>query len=168
VRGSVQVLGGNVNACPASRARASFPRQHAVHQNPRVPLSIVTQLLAAHRAQDWDRVRSLLHPRGRIGVFAAGGAPTDPEEAIAAMRAAHADLSYSADVSSAHEIDTNVVVLLGSVRHRDADSGRYVESPRAWLYVIEDGLLYRSQMFASEREARETYAAHGRELGIPS
>jgi hypothetical protein len=133
-----------------------------------VPLNVVTQLLAAHRAQDWDRLRTLLHPRARIGVFAAGGAPADPEEAIAAMRSAHADISYSADVSSAHEIDTNVVVLVGAVRHREASSARHVESPHAWLYVIEDGLLYRSQMFASEREARETYAAHGRELGIPS
>jgi len=133
-----------------------------------VPFTVVTQLLAAHRAQDWDRLRSLLHPRARIGVFAAGGAPMDPEEAIAAMRDAHSDVSYSADVSSAHEIDTNVVVLVGTVRHREANSTRYVESSQAWLYVIEDGRLFRSQMFPSEREARETYAAHGRELGIPS
>ena len=133
-----------------------------------MPLNVVTQLLAAHRAQDWDRLRTLLHPRARIGVFAAGGAPADAEEAIAAMQSAHADVSYSADVSSAHEIDTNVVVLLGAVRHREANGSRYLESPHAWLYVIEDGLLYRSQMFASEREAREAYAAHGRALGVPS
>jgi hypothetical protein len=131
----------------------------------RTTLQTVHALLAAHRAHDWDGLRSLFHPRARIGVFAAGGRPEEPEEAIAAMRRAAGDIYYTARVSEITELDAGVVLLEGRVSYRDGTS--VVDVERTWLYVIEDGLLYRSQVFRSRSDARNAYATFSRTLGVP-
>lgn len=130
----------------------------------RLPL-LVTECLSAHRAQDWDRLRRLVHPQARIGVFATGGHAVDVERAIDAMRTAHEDVSYSAEVQSMVGLDAHAVVLEGGVGHRAAD-GRYVYERHAWLYVFVDDLLYRSAMFGSADEAKAAYRERGIDLGV--
>ena len=134
--------------------------------NPDLPQSLlilVTQLLGAHRTKDWDLLRTLIHPEGKIGVFATGGTPADPETAIAAMKAAHEEVSYMADVDRVRVLDDHAMIVQGAVEHRR--DGRFVREAHAWLYVFVDGLLYRSEMFDSEQEARQAYAERGIELG---
>jgi hypothetical protein len=121
--------------------------------------------LAAHRAEDWAELWRLFHTQAKIGVFAGGGSPDDPEKAIAALAAAHADQLYHAEVQSARELDEYAVILEGSVRYR-AEEGGFIHVQRSWLYVVVDGRLYRSQMFPNSDDAEAAYAAHGRDLGV--
>ena len=81
------------------------------------------------------------------------------------MTAAHGDALYHADVQSASELDEYAVLLKGSVRYPSEDGG-FNHVQRSWLYVVVDGRLYRSQMFATSEEAKAAYAAHGRDLGV--
>ncbi len=37
---------------------------------------------------------------------------------------------------------------------------------RSWLYVVRDGLLYRSAMYRTQGEARNEYASRGPTLGV--
>jgi len=123
--------------------------------------------LEAHRAQDWDELRRLFHPRAKIGVFAGGGLPSDPEKALADMKAAHSDVLYQADVQTARELDEHAVVLKGRVRYR-LDAGGFIDAERSWLYVVVDGRLYRSQMFRTSTEAELAYTTYGLDLGVAS
>ena len=129
------------------------------------PLDVVRACLDAHRAEDWPKLRRLFHPQAKIGVFAGGGSPDDPEKAISAMQAAHAQALYHADVQNARELDEYAVVLTGSVRYPTSDGG-FDHVQRSWLYVVVDGLLYRSQVFETSDEAIAAYGAHGRNLGV--
>jgi hypothetical protein len=130
-----------------------------------VPFRVVNQCLQAHRTKNWEQLRKLLHPDARIGVFAAGGAPGDPEDAIAAMEAAHEDTSYHADVDSMRMLDEHAVLLTGRVEYRSKE-GKRIKEERVWLYVVVDTLLYRSQVFRTEVEAQEVYRQLGITLGV--
>lgn len=131
----------------------------------RSPLEVTRALLSAHRRQDWDALRKLFHPEVKVGTFAGGGAPEDPERAIEAMQRAHADRVYTATADRISLIEDGVVLLEGRVRYRVDDGGlAFVE--RCWLYVIVDGLLYRSAMYKSSHEARLKYETHGHTLGV--
>ncbi len=123
--------------------------------------------LDAHRAQDWDELRRIFHPRAKIGVFAGGGVPSDPEKALADMKDAHSDVLYQADVQTARELDEHAVVLKGRVRYR-LDTGGFIDAERSWLYVVVDGQLYRSQMFRTSTAAEVAYATYGVDLGVAS
>jgi len=81
------------------------------------------------------------------------------------MTAAHANALYHADVQNARELDEYAVLLKGSVRY-PAEDGGFNHVQRSWLYVVVDGLLFRSQMFPTSDEAKAAYAAHGRNLGV--
>ena len=129
----------------------------------RSPTELVNACVAAHRAQAWDVLRTLFHPEARIGVFAGGGTPQDPEKSIAAMQRAHKDRMYSATVNRISELDEHAVILEGRVRYRVQEGLADVE--RCWLYVVVDGLLYRSAVFKTAHEARAAYAARGLTLG---
>ena len=111
------------------------------------------------------RLRTLLHPHARIGTFAGGGRPEDPETAIARLREAHADFLYQADVANLTELDSQAVVLEGRVQYRN-DRG-WADSERTWLYVIRDELLYRSAVYRSSDLARAEYETLGPTLGVP-
>ena len=104
------------------------------------PVQVMRKCLEAHRAQDWDELRRLFHPRAKIGVFAGGGLPSDPEKALADMKAAHSDVLYQADVQTARELDEHAVVLKGRVRYR-LDAGGFIDAERSWLYVVVHGRL---------------------------
>jgi hypothetical protein len=130
------------------------------------PVEVVQACLAAHRALDWDRLRELFHPEGRIGVFSGGGRPGDPEQAIADMERSHAeDVAYEADVSELRQLDEHAVLLQGRVRYT-AESGGFADVERFWLYVVVDGRLYRSAVFRSANAAIAEYEAHGLTLGV--
>jgi hypothetical protein len=131
----------------------------------RSPLEVTRALLTGHREQDWDALRNLFHPEVKVGTFAGGGAPEDPERAIEAMQRAHEDSVYTATADRISLIENDVVLLEGRVRYRVNGGGlAFVE--RCWLYVIVDGLLYRSAMYKSAHEARLKYETHGRTLGV--
>ena len=131
-----------------------------------MPLRVVNECLQAHRSQDWKRLRELLHPDARIGVFAAGGKPVDPEVAIAAMQTAHQELTYFANVESARVLDNHAVLLSGHVQYT-SEAGSVVRDRRVWLYVLLDNFLYRSQVFETEDDAFDTYERLGLTLGVP-
>jgi hypothetical protein len=131
-----------------------------------MPLRVVTQVLQAHRVKDWQGLRELLHPDAQIGVVAAGGKPGDPERAIAAMQAAHEDGIYGPEIKSSRVLDEHAVLLSGHVEYRSEQEGG-LKAHRVWLYVIIDNLLYRSQVFESEEEARDAYNRLGVTLGVP-
>lgn len=131
------------------------------------PVEVMRKCLDAHRAKDWDKLRRLFHPRAKIGVFAGGGLPGDPEKAIAEMTAAHSDLVYTADAVAARELDAHAVVLKGRVRYR-VSGGGFADTERSWLYVVLDGQLYRSQMFRTSSQAELAYTTYGLDLGVES
>ena len=130
------------------------------------PSEVARACLAAHRAQDWEKLRSLFHPSARIGTFAGGGRPEEPEQALARLQEAHKDHIYEAKVEAMIELDDQAVLLDGGVRFRETDG--WAQSERSWLYVVREGLLYRSAMYRSSDEARNEYEALGPRLGIPT
>ena len=132
-----------------------------------VPFRVVTECLNAHRAKDWQRLRELFHPEARIGVFAGGGAPGNPEEAIAAMATAHETLVYQADIESVRVLDDHAVVLKGYVQYR-AEDERITRADKVWLYVVVDDKLFRSQVFETEAAAVGAYRRLGINLGVLS
>ena len=75
------------------------------HQDAATPSEVAQACLSAHRAQDWEKLRSLFHPNARIGTFAGGGRPEEPDRAIARLREAHQDFVYEANVSTMVELD---------------------------------------------------------------
>jgi hypothetical protein len=131
----------------------------------RTPTEVARACLAAHRAQDWETLRTLCHPNARIGVFAGGGRPQEVEDAIAVLREAHSDHLYEARAEEMVKLDDQAVVLEGSVRFRDRYGWAQVE--RSWLYVVREGLLYRSAVCRSRDEARRKYDALDPTLGLP-
>jgi hypothetical protein len=128
------------------------------------PIEVVNACLKAHRTTDWDRLRELFHPEARIGVFAGGGEPGDPGQAIADMQRVHQDVVYQASVSTIRELDEQAVLLRGRVRYV-TDSGGISDVERYWLYVIREGRLYRSAVFKTAEAALHAYAEHGPTLG---
>ena len=151
-----------IGARPTLHARGRSTR---IDRLPASPITVVSECLRAHRAQNWERLRELFHPDARIGVFAAGGEPRDPEEAIQAMQAAHEDTAYFANISSIRTLDDHAVLLTGHVLHR-SERGRPLKDERVWLYVVMDNQLYRSQVFRTEIEAQEVYRQLGISLGV--
>ena len=130
----------------------------------RTATEVARACLDAHRAQDWDRLRKLLHPRARIGTFVGGGRPEDPEQAISRLQEAHEDVVYHAEVTRMVELDDRAVLLDGHVRARRDQGWAQVE--RCWLYVIREGLLYRSAVHVSRHHARVEYETRGETLGV--
>lgn len=130
----------------------------------KTPTEVARACLDAHRTQDWDRLRTLLHPRARIGTFVGGGRPEDPEQAIRRLRAAHADVVYHAEVTGMLELDDRAVLLDGHVRSRKDQGWAQVE--RCWLYVVREGLLYRSAVHLSRHHARVEYETRGETLAV--
>ena len=90
----------------------------------RPPTKVAWACLEAHRAQDWDRLRTLLHPHARIGTFAGGGRPEDPEVAIARLREVHGDFLYQAKVVNMTELDAQAVVLECRAVYRSSHHAR--------------------------------------------
>jgi hypothetical protein len=107
----------------------------------------------------------LFHPNARIGAFAGGGRPQDPERAIAAMREAHGDFIYQASVVNMLELDGEAVLLEGRVQYRTAHG--WADTERSWLYVIREGQLYRSAVYRSSAEARTAYGTLGPTFVVP-
>jgi len=129
------------------------------------PTRVAWACLEAHRAQNWERLRTLLHPDARIGTFAGGGRPEDPEQAIARLREMHADVLYQANVANMTELDSEAVVLEGRVQYRRNEG--WADTERTWLYVIRDELLYRSAVYRSSHHAQTEYETLGPTLGVP-
>lgn len=130
----------------------------------RSPALVAEACLAAHKRKDWATLRTLFHPDTLIGTFAGGGRPESPELALKRLRDAHQDFIYRADVAQMVELDEQAVVLDGRVQYRDAHGMADVE--RSWLYVVRDGLLYRSAIYRTQGEARNEYASRGPTLGV--
>ena len=130
----------------------------------RTPALVAEACLAAHKRKDWAMLRTLFHPEALIGTFAGGGRPEKPELALSRLRDAHQDFIYHADVAHMIELDEQAVLLDGRVQYRDAYGMADVE--RSWLYVVRDGLLYRSAMYRTQSEARNEYASRGPTLGV--
>lgn len=134
-------------------------------EGPVEPVAVVHACLAAHEAKDWDRLRRLFHPEARIGVFAGGGQPGDPEQAIADMQRSHEeDWVYQASVSNLRQLDEHAVLLHGRVRYSTTGGG-FADVERFWLYVIRDGRLYRSAVFETAADALAAYESKGPTLG---
>jgi hypothetical protein len=131
----------------------------------RAPSDVARACLEAHRAQDWDKLRTLFHPNARIGTFAGGGRPEEPEQAIARLRDVHKDFIYQANVANMVELDAEAVLLEGRVQYRKPQG--WADTERAWLYVVRGGLLYRSAMYESTDRARSQYELLGPTLGVP-
>ena len=153
-------FGGEVRASPPERQPDRGPSTYR-----RTPTQIARACLQAHREQDWETLRTLLHPHARIGTFAGGGRPEDPEQAIARLTEAHQDFMYHADVATMVELDDESVLLEGRVQYRDEHGMADVE--RCWLYIARDGLLYRSAVYRTSVQARNEHAASGQTLGVP-
>ncbi|HEX4746797.1 MAG TPA: hypothetical protein VFU99_07940 [Gaiellaceae bacterium] len=62
------------------------------------------------------------------------------------------------------EVDEESVLLHGRVQHRVELGMADVE--RCWLYVIREGLLYRSAVYRTSVQARNEYTALGSTLGV--
>jgi hypothetical protein len=126
------------------------------------PIEVVQACLDAPGATDWDRLRQLFHSEARIGVFAGGGRPEDPETAIAAMQAAHEDVVYQASVATIRQLDEHAVLLQGRVRYVTASGGSPTSgdsgSTSSWT-------KYRSAVFRSGEEALVAYETQGLRLG---
>ena len=131
----------------------------------KTPTQVAWECLGAHRAQNWSKLQTLLHPNARIGTFAGGGRPEDPERAIDRLREAHDDYLYQANVQNMTELDSAAVVLEGRVQYRSGPG--WADTERTWLYVIRDGLLYRSAVYRSTYQARAEYETLGPTLGVP-
>ena len=126
--------------------------------NPRrTPSEVARACLDAHTAENWPKLRTLLHPDALIATFASGGRPEN--------RDVHRDFVYHADVAQMVELDDQAVLLRGRVQYRDARDG-VVDVERWWLYVVRDGLLYRSAVYESDDEARTEYGSDGPTLGV--
>jgi len=150
----------------ALEAGAHYVRRKDMPPHPlqRSATDVVAACLRAHGARDWDRLRELFHTEARIGVFAGGGHPADPEQAIADMKRSYEeDDVYDAYVTELHPLDEQAVILHGRVRRRTGSG--FIDVERTWLYVVRDDRLYRSAVFRSEDEARRAYDARGPSLG---
>ena len=83
----------------------------------RTPIEVTRACLAAHKAKDWAKLRTALHPEALIATFSGGGRPEDPELALNRLRDAHEDFIYHANVSHLVELDDQAVLLYGRVQY---------------------------------------------------
>ena len=83
------------------------------------------------------------------------------------MATAHETLVYQADIKSVRVLDDHAVVLTGYVQYR-AETERITRADKAWLYVVVDDRLFRSQVFETEAAAVGAYRRLGIDLGVSS
>ena len=79
--------------------------------NPRrTPSEVARACLDAHTAENWPKLRTLLHPDALIATFAGGGRPENPERALTRLRDVHRDFVYHADVAQMVELDDQAIL----------------------------------------------------------
>lgn len=130
------------------------------------PIEVVRAAQRAFEAGDWDALRALYRDDALAVVAPAEGRVLGPDEVVAAIRQAAADVIYERPVHEVEEIVPGIVLLLGRVRLRDGDARGWSDEPRAWLYVVEDSLIVRVRVCRTRDETMSILAAHGPSLGL--
>jgi hypothetical protein len=127
------------------------------------PVSAIHVMSGVSRAWELGDLRSLrklLHPEGAW--FFVGAEPraiSDPEELIEAIRDEEATTAYNMSPITNHELSENVVLATGFIRTALPDGRGHRMSHYAFLTEVRNELFYRSELFASEEEAREAFRA---------
>jgi ketosteroid isomerase-like protein len=109
---------------------------------------------------DLRSLRKLLHPDGVwMFVGAEPRAISDPDELIEAIREEQETTAYNLSPHTNHELSENVVLATGFIRTALPNGRGHRMSHYAFLTEVRDGLFHRSEVFASEEEAREAFWA---------
>lgn len=163
---------GSVGSTPAplrSRRRRSSPpfvSPRSVEQTARVDaVGAAKAVVAALHARDWDALEALFHPQALLHTQAGGDRPLSGRETLRALQRALRDGLYEPRVHQYVALDAQAVALRGTARYRRPEGG-FADSSRCWLYVFRDGLLFRSRMFSDAKDAHESYARLGPDLGL--
>ena len=124
-------------------------------KQPRVK-ELVGRLITAFSERDWDAVAELYHPEAELSTVASGAQALTGAEMIERFKKATADGVYEVEVDGIEEIDPSTCIASGRVRSR-LPGGGMADSPKSWLYVFRDGLLWRGSIHASRDEALTAY-----------
>jgi hypothetical protein len=128
-------------------------------------VELAKAVYGAWQLQDWDRLRELFHPDARLQTQASGEELLPGEATLRLLIDATQQTLYRAVVFDFVKLDEQAALLKGRVRYRHP-AGGFADSPRCWIYVFRDGLLYRSRIFPGERVARDVFEQTGHELGV--
>jgi hypothetical protein len=112
------------------------------------PAALGQRLWAALHAEDWDRVRSLIHPDAELAGLLRRGGPLSAADAVELWRNAAGEEPWSRRPVGWVELNDNAVMLTGALAsHGDHDDTEVL------VLVFRDGLLWSSSSYSSWEQA---------------
>lgn len=129
------------------------------------PTQLVHALGKAFKASDWDGIAKLYHPDALVKTVIGGEEPRPGLAFIQLLRDTE-DAQFRMPRWTAADLDEHAALVSGINQRRFEPRG-FSTSPVSWVMTFRDGLLYRSAVFPTDREAKQAYARLGVDLGMP-
>lgn len=104
-----------------------------------------------------DALRDLVHPEAEIQMFFLDGdVARGPDGLARALQAAAATI-HAPSATRFLALDDHAAMMVGRIRH-NAERG-WIDRSAVWLTVVKDGLIWRTEVFSTEDDARSAYAS---------
>jgi ketosteroid isomerase-like protein len=127
-------------------------------------LELIEAVAEAFGNGDWDALRSLYHDDALLCTMAAHERIVGPDELVEIF-AALDSTTYQIGDTQTEAIDDQAVIVSGPLRYPQ-ESGDTAYAAKSWLLTFKDGLVFRSNSYASPERARTAYLQYGIDLGI--
>ena len=111
---------------------------------------LVDEVHRRFEQKDWVGLLALIHPEAELHTVSGGRGPLSREETLEAFKKG-GDRVYPY-LHRVTDLGGDVALVEGRVR-RALDPRGFADSGYAWLMTFADGLLVRSELFASAQEA---------------
>jgi len=127
--------------------------------------TLAARMMDAFNRRDWELLQTLYHPEALLPTVAANGQPLTPRQLLAVVKPTTVDGVYQYTIDRFLDLDPRVCVGSGRVRHRLTPNG-LADHSQHWLYVFNEGLLWRSGLYTTLSKAKQAFADQGYDLGL--
>lgn len=132
--------------------------------SPPESLVLIEAVAEAFGNGEWEALRSLYHDDALLCTMAAHERIVGPDELVEIF-AALDSTTYQIGDTQTEAIDDHAVIVSGPLRYPQ-ETGDTAYAERSWLLTFKDGLVFRSNSYASAERARTAYLQYGIEIGI--
>src|SRR5262249_44280390 len=138
-----------------------------VSSSPKHPpvVALVEEAVRCLETNDWDALRRNYHPRARLTSVLVPRV-LGPDEMIDLVSKAAEEPLYSFVVRDRRVVGAHGAIVRGELRYKRPD-GFATSGEHVWLYVEQDGLVYRLGVYDTIEAAERAYVESAPTLGIP-
>ena len=112
--------------------------------------------MRAYDRGDFDQLADLVHPDAVIEmVVLEGGAARGPRGVTDALTRAQEQV-HRPTMTRLEPLGDDAVVMIGRIQYTDSRRG-LTDRQAAWLTVLKDGLIWRTRVLDSPRDAQRVY-----------